>query len=369
LIRAGDPLLSSPLPAGLFAEPFGTYLDTASYGLAPLATVAAVERALQGWSTGEARWFADWDPLGEDCRRLIGSVVGVDTGTVALMPAVSVAVSIVMSGFPAGAEVLVAADEFNSVLLPLLAAERERGLRLRLVPYAELAAEITDRTALVALSHVRSNGGGTQSLERLVTAARARSAAVLVDVTHSAGILPVDAGRLGIDFVVGAAYKHLLAPRGVAFLAVREPWWDRLAPRSASWRGQADPLTGVCGGDLDALAPTAARFDVSLDWLAWVGAKPSLELITSIPGAEREAYCVGLATAFAEAVGAQATGSSIVGVPVSGDREAIAAALDARKVRVTVGDGTLRVSFHLYNTADDLDRAVSAIRPFVRPGG
>lgn len=358
-------MTGSPLPEGLFATPVSTYLDTASYGIAPIATIQAIREALRSWSVGEAKWFVDWDPVGEDCRRLIASIVGVDTASVALVPAVSVGVSIVASGFDRGAEVLVADDEFNSVLLPLTAAARERGINLRRVPFHRLADELSPATALVAVSHVRSNGGGTLDVGTLVEAARRCSAAVLLDATHSAGVRVVDADRLGIDFVVGAAYKHLLCPRGASFLTVSEPWRERLVPRSASWRAQADPYAPGYGGDLDVLAATAARFDVSLDWHAWVGARTSLRLLDAIPTPTRQAYCVGLTTAFAEGLGIPPTGSTVVGVPYTGDRATVTQRLDEEKIRVTVGEETLRVSFHLYNDETDVERGLDAIRPLL----
>ncbi len=353
-----------PAAAGRFA-PAGTYLDTASYGLPPRAALEASERALAQWRAGAARWPVDWDPAGERCRTLLGSIVGVDARDVALVPAVSVGVATVASMLGPADEVLVADDEFASLLLPLVAAEAERGARVRRVPFDALVGELRASTALVAVSHVRSNGGGTIDLDALAAAARATRTPVLLDATHSAGVLEIDAARRGIDFVVAAGYKHLLCPRGVGVLTVAERWHDRLVPRCASWRAQADPYGDYFGGDLGKLAAGAARFDVSLAWFSWVGAEPALELLASVPGVERSAWCVGLADAFARAVGVEPTGSSVVGVPVRGAREEVAAALDRAGVRVTCGDGSIRASFHLYNDDEDVERGAAALAPLV----
>ena len=55
-----------------------TYVDTASYGLPPRATIAALEQALAAWSGGDADWRADWDPAGDECRALFARLVHAD---------------------------------------------------------------------------------------------------------------------------------------------------------------------------------------------------------------------------------------------------------------------------------------------------
>ncbi len=355
-----------PSAAGLFSAA-ETYLDTASYGLPPEPAVQASARALRQWQTGTGSWPVDWDPLGEDCRRLLASLAGARTADVALVPAVSVGVAIVASMLRPGDEILVADDEFASVLLPLVVAEAERGARIRRVPFDELVGEISDETALVAVSHVRSNGGGRIDLAALSERARATGTAVLLDATHSAGVLGVDAERHDLDFVVAAGYKHLLCPRGVGFLAVAERWRERVLPRCASWRAQADPYGGYFGGDLGKLAPDAARYDVSLAWFAWVGARESLAFLDGVPTAEREAWCVGLADALAERLEIAPTGSSVLGVPVRGTRDEIAATLREAGIRMTCADGSVRVSFHLYNDHDDVARASAVLAPLRDP--
>jgi selenocysteine lyase/cysteine desulfurase len=357
-----------PAVDGRFA-PAGTYLDTASYGLPPEAAIEASHRALAGWRSGTASWPADWDPAGEACRGLLASIVGTDVHDVALIPAVSVGVAIVASILMPGDEVLVADDEFASLLLPLVAAEVERGVRIRRVPFASLVDELRPETALVAVSHVRSNGGAMIDLDALAAAARTTATPVLLDATHSAGVLTIDAARRGLDFVVAAGYKHLLCPRGVALLTVAERWHDQVLPRCASWRAQANPYGDYFGGDLGKLAPGAARFDVSLAWFSWIGAQASLALLDELPTAEREAWCVGLADALAARLGLEPTGSSVLGIPVRGERAAVADALARAGVRVTCGDGSVRASFHLYNDHADVERGAAALEPLLDTPG
>src|SRR5579875_3235119 len=230
-----------PAAVGQFAPMNGTYLDSATYGLPPMSTVAALEEALRRWSTGTANWITDRDSAGDRCRPLAGQLIGAPAEEIALIPAVSVGVGQVLNQTRPRGEILIADDEFTSVLLPVLAAAEQRDLVVQRVPFDRLPDMITDRTGLVATSHVRSNDGRMQDLAALMNAASAAGTEVLVDATQSCGILPIEAAKLGIDYVVCAAYKHLLCPRGVGFLRVAPRHWQHLLPVAASWRGARAP--------------------------------------------------------------------------------------------------------------------------------
>jgi selenocysteine lyase/cysteine desulfurase len=348
------------------------YLNTAGYGLPTAGTVAALEGALASWRAGSADWVSDWDVLGEQCRASAGSLLGAPTDEIALLPAVSVGVGVALGALEPGQEILVPQGEFASVLLPALVTERFRGVRVRQVPFEELADRIGPDTALVATSQVRSNDGRVQDLAAVAAAARSVGAAVLVDATHAAGIVPVDADALGLDFVVVAAYKHLLCPRGVALMRVARQQWDRVPPTAASWRSAGEAYAHYYGPELADLADSAARFDVSLAWHGWVGARPALDFLLGVPAAERQQWCVGLADETAKLLGLPATGSSVLAVPVDRPGE-VAAALRAARIVTSVpppagtgADAQVRLSFHLYNDSDDAQLAADVLRPFVR---
>jgi hypothetical protein len=113
------------------------------------------------------------------------------------------------------------------------------------------------------------------------------------------------------------------------------------------------------------LADDAARFNVSLAWLPWVATVESLRCVTSWrrDGALRPV--LDLASRFATALDREPTGASLVCVPVL-EPERVRAALERERIRAAVrGDG-IRFSVHLWNDDDDIERAVDAIRPFLR---
>ena len=346
-------------------EPRATpYLDTASYGLPPASTVAVLEEALRTWQRGSADWIRDWDPAGDRCRPLAAHILGSRPEEIALLPAVSVGVGVALSMLAPGDEILIPEDEFASVFPPALVAADRGSLRVRRVPFTALAESIHSDTALVMTSHVRSNDGGVQDLGALAARAHDVGAKVLVDATHSAGILPIDASALGLDVVVAAAYKHLLCPRGVAVMSVAPDLLPSLAPWAASWRSAGEPYDHYYGGDLSVLAAGSARFDVSLAWHAWVGAEQSLEFLCSVPMAERADWCVGLADHLAARLDIAPTGSSILAIPLARPDEARAA---LREIGLaTSGRGPrIRVSFHLYNDIAEADLIADVLLPFI----
>jgi selenocysteine lyase/cysteine desulfurase len=350
----------------LFDLPSGrVYVDSASYGLPPKATIAALEEALDQWRTGSADWIVDWDPAGDDCRALIAEILSVPTDEIALLPAVSAGVAALAASLRPSDEVVIPADEFNSLLLPFLVAERHRGVRVRRVPFEGLADSVTEETTVVATSHVRSNGGAVQDLDAVSEAAKAHGALLAVDATHSAGIVPLEIQRRGLDVVYLAAYKHLLCPRGVAFMRVAREHLHRLQPYAASWRSTASPYSTYYGGSLDELASGAAQFDLSLAWHAWVGARESLRFLLSVAEEERRSWCVGLASRLAEHLDVAPTGSSVLGIPVEGEVREVRDLLQSAGVVASMPLGQVRVSFHVYNQTVDVDTVASVLRDHV----
>ncbi len=339
-------------------EPGTVYLDAATYGLPPRPTVDAAERALRRWQSGAADWVEEWDRVGEDARALFARLTGAAVEEVALIPTVSVGVGLVAASLPEGCEVLVPEEEFTSVVLPMLAADQGRGVRVRQVPFAALADAIGPETHLVAFSLVRAQSGEVAALADIVAAAARHRARMLVDATHALPFVPVAAHLGGIDYLVCHGYKHLLCPRGVGFLVVRQDRQDDLVPYFANWRAAAPLYERSYGGPLS-LPETAARFDVSLAWHAWAAAVPTLELLLRWQAAGDLERVVAQAGRLAAALGVPATGSSLVTIKVD-DAEGTAARLAAAGIRCAARGGNVRLSPHVWTTDDDIARAAAA---------
>jgi selenocysteine lyase/cysteine desulfurase len=333
-------------------EPAAPYLNTASYGLPPAPAWEALQGALTDWRQGRTSWEA-WGESTEGARACFARLTGVRAEDVATSGTVSQLVGLVADALPDGARVLAPDVEFTSLLFPFM-AHADRGVTVETVPPARLADAIDASTTLVAFSTVQSSSGEVADAGAIVAAARHHGALVAVDATQSCGWMPLDATRF--DVVACAAYKWLLSPRGTAFMAVTPDNLDRLRPLAAGWWAGADPYDSYYGPPLR-LAGEARRLDTSPAWFSWVGCLPALETLERI-GVERiHEHDVALANRFRAGLGMEPSDSAIVSADVPGAQER----LERAGIRAAVRAGSLRASFHVYNTEGDVDAALNAL--------
>jgi selenocysteine lyase/cysteine desulfurase len=337
--------------ADRFADASG-YLNTASFGLPPDTAWAAFTAAAEGWRDGRAQ-PQDYDATITRARAVFARLLHVPESWVAVGHQASPMIGLVAASLPDGAEVVVADGQFTSTLFPFLAQER-RGIEVRSVPFDRVADAVTARTSLVAVEAVRSDSGAVADLAQIRAAARDNDARVLADTTQATGWLDIDAS--GLDYVVCSAYKWLLSPRGTAFMSVSPEAAETLIPHAAGWYAGDDVWDSIYGAPLR-LAETARRFDISPAWLMWVGTLPALELLEEIGIARVGAHGVGLANRLRGHLGLPPAESPIVSVAVDGASDRLAAAGITAAVRA----GAARLSFHLYNSETDADRAAEAL--------
>jgi selenocysteine lyase/cysteine desulfurase len=280
-------------------------------------------------------------------------LLGVDPETVATGAAVSALVGVIAASVPDGSRVVAPKDDFTSLLFPWL-THADRGIEVVEAPVASLAEAIDDRTDVVAFSIVQSATGEIADVDSIVTAARAHEALVVADATQACGWLSVDGSRF--DAVVCAAYKWLMSPRGTAFMAVTDELLGRVRPMAAGWWAGEDPHTSYYGSPLR-LASTARRLDTSPAWFNWVATAPALAVIEDLGVDAIHRHDVGLANRFRAGLGLERGDSAIVSADVPGAAERF----ERAGIRAAVRAGSLRASFHVYNTEADVDAALDAL--------
>ncbi|HET9139968.1 aminotransferase class V-fold PLP-dependent enzyme [Actinophytocola sp.] len=327
-----------------FDVPTG-YLNTASVGVPPIAVADAVTTAVGRWRTGAAE-PPEYDKHVALAREAWARLVGVPHTTVGSGASVSQMISLVAAGLPESTRVVTVAGEFTSVTFPFAA----RGMRV-----TEVAPEDLVRAAgqhdLVAVSVVQSADGAIADLDAL----RESGTRVLLDATQAVGWLPL---RLDwADWVVGASYKWLMAPRGAAWLAVRPDVVDLTSPAAANWYAGEDPWQSVYGLPLR-LAGDARRFDLAPVWFAQVGAAAALPWLADLDLEQVRAHCVRLANATLTGLGRPPGDSAIISLELP---DSAAAALRRAGVVGAVRAGRTRLSFHLYNTEEDVDVVVRTL--------
>jgi selenocysteine lyase/cysteine desulfurase len=334
-------------------DPDVVYLNTASMGLPPRRCLDALREALEEWRMGNASPAVYDAPLAA-ARDAYAGLVGVEPSCVAVGSQVSAFAGLVAASLPDGSEVLTAAGEFTSVIFPFHAQAR-RGVRVREVPLERLAEEVTPRTTLVAVAAVQSADGRVAGLDPLIAACAATDTRILLDTTQAVGWLPVDASRFA--YTVNGGYKWLLAPRGTCFFTVRPEFADEIIPHGANWFAGEERWESLYGGPLR-LATDARRFDLSPVWHSWVAQAPALDLLTDIGKDVLHEHALGLANRFRAACGLPPGDSAIVSVATGADTPEL---LTSAGIVGSTRAGRLRLAFHLYNTADDAERAAEVV--------
>ncbi|MFF8815635.1 aminotransferase class V-fold PLP-dependent enzyme [Streptomyces pactum] len=336
--------------------PRTTYLNTAATGLIPARSLAPLRAALDTAGTS-GQYVDEAFAAVEESRERYARIVGVPARRVAAGGSVAVYAGLIATSLPSGAEVLVADGDFSSLVNPFAV---RADLRVRVAALEDLAGAVRPETELVVVSSVQSADGRIADLGAVAAAARAHGARTLVDLSQSAGWLPLSADAF--DFTVAVAYKWLLCPRGVAFLTVPEDLGG-LTPVFAGWVAGEDPWRSTYG-IVEELARSARRFDLSPAALSYVAAPHSLALIEEIGVAAVAAHNRALADRFRAGVAAlghpsvSAPGSAIVSVPGLGRA---AARLAEAEVYVSNRAGNLRAAFHLYNSSDQVDRLLEVL--------
>jgi selenocysteine lyase/cysteine desulfurase len=334
-------------------DPDVIYLNSATLGLPPRRALHAIETELDRWRAGRAD-ARGYDSAVDAARRGFARLVAAGPDMVATGSQVSVFAGLIAAALPDGAEVLVAEGEFTSIVFPFL-AQSHRRVTVREVPLGDLADAVRPATALVSVAAVQSADGRVADLDALRAATEGSRTRLLVDVTQAAGWLPVDAGR--VDYLVGAGYKWLLAPRGTCFFVARPEAAADLVPHSAGWYAGDDRWDSIYGGPLR-LADGLRRFDVSPAWHSWVGQAAALDLLLEVGPEALHAHAVGLADRFRSAVGLPPACSAIVSLATHGD---LSATVREAGIAAAVRAGRLRLSFHVNNSVADVDRAAEVL--------
>lgn len=244
-----------------FAQPEGesvVYLDGNSLGRPTIASAERISRFVtHGWGTRLIRgWTEGWMDLpltiGDSLGRVAlgagpGQVTVGDSTTVMLYKLVRAAVD----ATPERTEVVLDTDNFPTDRYVLEGIAAERGLTLRWIhpdPAAgvsadEVAAVVTDKTALVVLSHVAYRSGFLADMLAITDVAHEAGALVLWDLCHSAGVVPMQLDAWGVDLAVGCTYKYLNGgPGSPAFGYVRAEHQSRLSQPIWGWLGRQDPF-------------------------------------------------------------------------------------------------------------------------------
>ncbi|ABI75967.1 aminotransferase, class V [Hyphomonas neptunium ATCC 15444] len=247
------------------------YLNTATMGPLPIAAFEAGQRGLarklRPWTIPDTEFFSDTARL----RPLLAQLINADADGIAFVPSASYGLATAALNLPLspGQEILILEDQFPSNVYTWRAHAAATGATLRTVKAGgneSLSEALLDAigmaTGIVACPHVRWTDGARLDLSRIVRKCRENGAALVLDLTQSAGALSFNASEIEPDFMVAAGYKWLLGPYATGFLYVA-PKHRQGRPLEQNWitRENASNFARLIDYT-DAYAPGAERFDM-----------------------------------------------------------------------------------------------------------
>jgi cysteine desulfurase / selenocysteine lyase len=373
------------------------YLDSAASAQRPLAVLCAVDdyerhshanvhRGVHALSQAATSAF---EGARERVRRFLNAR---STREIIFVRGTTEAINLVAQAyarprFGPGDEILITALEHHANIVPWQMVCQQTGCTLKVAPidrrgellFEELEKLLTPHTRLVAIAHVSNALGTVLPVKRIVEAAHARGAVVLVDGAQAVPHSRVDVQALGVDFYAFSAHK-LYGPTGIGVLYGREELLAAMPP----WQGGGEMILTVSFDKttynelpwkFEAGTPNisgAVGLGAALDYLEGLG----VEAV-----AAHEARLLALAsTGLARVPGINLVGTAphkaaVVSFTLDGvHAHDLGTILDAEGVAVRTGHhcampvmtflgipATARASFGCYSTEDDVARLIAAV--------
>jgi selenocysteine lyase/cysteine desulfurase len=367
------------------------YLNAASYSPLPLKTQeaarVAVGRKGRPWLIDNEFAQAQY----ERTRKAAAALIEADPADVALTPSVGYGVSTAAKIFkvPRGARVLVLQDDHSSAVLEWVTRAGEGGFTVETVRQpddgdwtqavlAAIARPGASPIAIASISSVHWSDGGVVDLGKVAPALRNAGAALLVDATHSAGVLDLDVRALDPDFVAFPTYKWLIGPYARAFLYVAKRHQGGIPLEQTSYgRRAVQSEKKVYFADTNYVGD-ARRFDmgerdhfismemaaIGMEMMAQWGRAAIVERLAMLTGR----LAGGLRGNNVAIPDARVRAPHILslGFPDGMPPELIER-LAAENVYAAPRLGRLRISPHVYNDEADVDRFVEVFSKVVRP--
>lgn len=364
------------------------YLNTGSRG--PMA-----RSVVDAWRAGivdefekgrQGPWYADARKAArKGLRQGLADLLGVPTANLAITTSTSDAMAMVLFAhrWQAGDEIVTTDSEFPSLVTPLALLARRFGVVVRVArmplfgqgedastvraaAVAAIAAEMTARTRLVAVSHVIYSTGLVLPARELAAAVHAGGAALMLDGAQSFAALPVAPAADGVDYYTFPAQKWLGGPEGLGGLYVASErigeldWQPTRSAEAAEYDGTFEPRPG-------ALRFEAASFDLPRLMAGAEAAARFLRLGPDAVFARNHAlarrFADGLAAIPAARRASPEGFASLIGFELDGweDKAAVAALRDLGFSIRRVPGNLLRISFGYFNRESEVDGLLEAV--------
>ena len=383
---------------GLFDKVF---LDAACVSLAPQPAADAIRKfldlALLCPLDSSTHHHIFMDEMRAAARPAAARLINASPDQIALVESTTHGLSLAANAIPleAGDRVLLSDLEFLEVAIPWIQRKKD-GIEIDVVPnrngevpVEDLAARVTPRTKVVAISTVQWTNGYRCDLALLSKLCRERGIWLVVDAIQQLGAVPIDVQQTPVDILACGGHKWLNAPFGCGFLYVSRNALPRLRPSLAGYLSVEDPpggwgeyfqtptITPVKDykfvssarryeGGGTANYPGAVGLAASLNLIHQLGQQKVADHIFALTeqllaGLDRLAVTVVTPRARENRSGIVtfSAGSAEQNVKLM---QALQEERILVSVRYTSQVGGVRVSCHFYNSAEDIDKLLSALK-------
>lgn len=361
------------------------WLNTAHQGVLPGVAAAAAAEAVdwkqRPWQLTTERFSG----VPQRLRRAIGGLIGAPAKDVILGNSASYGLHLLANGLPwhDGDEVLTMRGDFPSDILPWLGLAA-RGVVVRQLRPAgrvleadEVAAAIGPRTRLLCLTWVHSLSGFAIDLDAIGQVCREHGILFIVNASQALGVRALDVTKAPVDAVVSVGFKWLCGPYGTGFCWIRPDVLRRLSFNQTYWLAMltADDLASE---EIDLTLrsdPGARRYDVfgTANFFNFHPLARAIELVCGI-GVDAVArhdstlvdqFIAGLDRRHYRLLSPEtgvARSTLVFFTPIDRDRtDQVYAALAGGGIHVARRAGALRLSPHLHNTNEDIERVLLAL--------
>ena len=388
--RRDFPILATPVHGRAF-------LDSAASAQKPVQVIDAVRRCYEAEYANIHRGVYELSALAtrnfEAARETVrGFINAADASEIIFVRGGTEGVNLVAASYGAkfvgeGDEIIITYLEHHSNIVPWQLLAERVGAKIRVIPIddrGELIMEeyeklLNPRTKMVAVTHASNALGTIPPIKQIIDMAHAQGAHVLVDGAQGAAHLAVDVQAMDCDFYVFSGHK-VYGPSGMGALYGKKALLEAMPP----WQGGGDMIESVTF-EKTTFAPLPNKFEAGTPHISGAsGLAAAIEYVTKIGLHNIEAHEAAL---LAEAT---ARVKEIPGIRIFGEAKHKAAILsflidgthphdvgtifDHEGVAVRAGHhcaqpvmdryaipGTVRASFALYNTMDDVDALIHAI--------
>lgn len=346
--------------------------------------VQQASRKNHPWNISIDDFFQPVDALKASFAQLINIP---DKDRIAIVPSASYALSTAAANLKLQAQqnIIVAQEQFPSNYYPWLRVAKLSGCEIRTVLLPDslnrgqamneaLLNAIDEHTAMVALGHIHWANGVKYDLLAIREKTRQIGALLVIDGTQSVGALPFDASVIQPDLLACAGYKWLLGPYslGVAYFG---SYFDNGVPIEENWINRKDSYNfqGLVNYD-DQYRPLAGRYSMGeqSNFILTPMLKAAIDQLNAWGVENIQQYARSINAAAMESLqemgclveNIEDRAHHLVGVRLGSriDVAVLQAQLKEKKVFVSQRGDAIRISTHVFNTAEDLSRLVSCFK-------